>query len=202
MKNVCVYCGSNSGRDPLFTSAARDLATELARRGHTLIYGGGNVGLMGVLANTMLANGGRVIGVIPHQLAALELAHECLTELHVVADMHERKAKMAALADVVVALPGGLGTMEELFEAMTWTQLGIHAKPCGLVNANGYYNHLMAFLETTVEEQFVRATHRDMLLVDADVAVLLDKLSAATVPVDPKWISDIPRNGDRTPEGQ
>jgi uncharacterized protein (TIGR00730 family) len=197
MKNVCVYCGSNSGRDPQFMAAAQALAVELAKRGHTLIYGGGNVGLMGVLANTMLANGGQVIGVIPHQLAALELAHECLTELHVVADMHERKAKMADLADAVIALPGGLGTMEELFEAMTWSQLGIHSKPCGLVNTNGYYDHLMSFLETTVEEQFVRAIHKDMLLVDADVSVLLDRLSESRVPVDPKWISEIPRNGNR-----
>lgn len=202
MNNVCVYCGSNSGRDPRYASAARDLATELARRGHTLIYGGGNVGLMGVMANTMLANGGRVIGVIPHRLAELELAHECLSELHIVEDMHQRKAKMAELADAVVALPGGLGTMEELFEAMTWTQLGIHAKPCGLVNTNGYYNHLMSFLDTAVEEQFLRAVHRDMLLVEADVAVLLDKLSAARVPADPKWISNIPRNGDRMADSQ
>ena len=197
MKNVCVYCGSNSGRDPQFMAAAQALAVELAKRGHTLIYGGGNVGLMGVLANTMLANGGRVIGVIPHQLAALELAHECLTELHVVADMHERKAKMADLADAVIALPGGLGTMEELFEAMTWSQLGIHSKPCGLVNTNGYYDLLVSFLETTVEEQFVRAIHKDMLLVDADVSVLLDRLSESRVPVDPKWISEIPRNGNK-----
>jgi len=200
MNNVCVYCGSNSGRDPHFTTIARDLATELARRGHTLIYGGGNVGLMGVLANTMLANGGRVIGVIPHQLAALELAHECLSELHVVADMHERKAKMAELADAVVALPGGMGTMEELFEALTWSQLGIHSKPCGLLNANGYYDHLMSFLDTTVEQEFVRAIHRDMLQVDSDVAVLLDKLSEIRVPVDSKWISEIPRNGTRASE--
>ena len=202
MKNVCVYCGSNSGRNPLYTSTARDFASELARRSHTLIYGGGNVGLMGVMANTMLANGGRVIGVIPHQLAALELAHEGLTELHVVADMHERKAKMAELADAVVALPGGLGTMEELFEAMTWTQLGIHSKPCGLVNINGYYDHLMSFLDTMVEEQFVRAVHRDMLLVEADVKVLLDKLAAAEVPADTKWIADIPRNGNRASSKQ
>ncbi len=193
---------SNSGRNPLFTAAARDLGTELARRGHTLIYGGGNVGLMGVIANTMLASGGRVIGVIPHQLAALELAHECLTELHVVSDMHERKAKMAELADAVVALPGGLGTMEELFEAMTWTQLGIHSKPCGLVNTNGYYDHLISFLDTTVEEQFVRAAHREMLVVDEEVTTLLDKLASVRVPVDPKWISDIPRNGDRMPDSR
>jgi len=174
----------------------------LARRGYTLIYGGGNVGLMGVMANTMLANGGKVIGVIPHQLAALELAHEGLTELHIVADMHERKAKMAALADAVIALPGGLGTMEELFEAMTWTQLGIHAKPCGLVNANGYYDHLVSFLDKTVEEQFVRAAHRKMLLVDADVAQLLDRLATAQVPAERKWISDVPRAGSGAAESR
>jgi len=196
MKNICVYCGSNSGRNPMYTDAAQNLATELAKRGHTLVYGGGNVGLMGVMANTMLASGGRAIGVIPHQLAALELAHECLTELHVVADMHERKAKMAGLADAVIALPGGMGTMEELFEAITWAQLGIHAKPCGLININGYYDHLMAFLDTAVEEQFVRGVHRNMLVVESDAATLLDKLGETEVPTDRKWITDIPRNSN------
>jgi uncharacterized protein (TIGR00730 family) len=194
VNNVCVYCGSNSGRDPLYTSAAQNLATELASRGHTLIYGGGNVGLMGVMANTMLANGGRAIGVIPHQLAALELAHEGLTDLHVVSNMHERKAKMAELADAVIALPGGMGTMEEMFEALTWTQLGIHAKPCGLVNTGGYYDHLLAFLDTAVEQQFVRAVHRNMLQIDDNAANLLDKLASVTVPADRKWITDLERN--------
>ena len=188
MNNVCVYCGSNSGRDPLYTSKARDLATELARRGHTLIYGGGNVGLMGVLANTMLANGGRVIGVIPHQLAALELAHECLTELHVVADMHERKAKMAELSDGFIALPGGWGTIEEIFEMLTWAQLGFHEKPCGLLNVAAYYDPLFAFLENAIEQQFVKEAYRPMIMMDEAPAVLLDRFDHYRAPKVRKWI--------------
>jgi hypothetical protein len=144
-----------------------------------------------VLANTALAAGGKVIGVIPRQLARLELAHEGVTELYVVADMHERKAMMANLADAVVALPGGMGTMEELFEALTWSQLGIHTKPCGLVNTRGYYDQLIAFLDTMVENHFVRDVHRNMLQVDGNPAALLDKLATARAPVDPKWISEL-----------
>jgi len=185
--SIAVYCGSNNGRDPMYMETARALAESMVRQDITLVYGGGNIGLMGVMANTMLANGGKAIGVIPHKLADLELAHEGLTELHLVETMHQRKALMAERADAVIALPGGLGTMEELFEAMTWTQLGYHALPCGLVNVDGYYDALLAFIDHMVEEHFVRPMHRDLLRVSASPDELIGELKRVDLSLASKW---------------
>lgn len=188
MRRICVYCGSNAGRRPAYAAAARAVATAAARRGLGLVYGGGNVGLMGIAADAALAAGGEVIGVIPEQLADLELAHQGLTELHVVPSMHERKALMARLADAFVALPGGYGTFEELLEALTWTQLGLHAKPCGLLNVEGYYDPLVAQLERATADGFLRTDHASILIADADVDALLDRLASARLPDVPKWL--------------
>ncbi len=190
LTSIVVYCGSNMGKLEDYRRAATELATHLLERQITLVYGGGNVGLMGVMANTVLAGGGQVIGVIPYKLAELELAHECLSELHVVEDMHQRKAKMASLADGVIALPGGLGTMEELFEALTWTQLGFHSKPCGVLNVNDYYNHLLGFMDHMVEQQFVRKVHRDLLSVSEDPEQLVDQMAAMDIPDAGKWLDE------------
>jgi len=188
INSIAVYCGSNNGRDPAYMEAARALAESMARQNLTLVYGGGNIGLMGVMANTMLVNGGKAIGVIPHKLADLELAHEGLTELHLVETMHQRKAMMAELADAVIALPGGLGTMEELFEAMTWTQLGYHAKPCGLVNTDGYYDALLHFMDHMVKEHFVRHVHRELLRVNHSPVELIEQLKTVDLSQASKWV--------------
>ena len=188
INSIAVYCGSNNGRDPAYMEAARALAESMARQNLTLVYGGGNIGLMGVMANTMLVNGGKAIGVIPHKLADLELAHEGLTELHLVETMHQRKAMMAELADAVIALPGGLGTMEELFEAMTWTQLGYHAKPCGLVNTDGYYDALLQFMDHMVKEHFVRHVHRELLRVNHSPVELIEQLKTVDLSQASKWV--------------
>lgn len=174
MQSLCVFCGSSTGRRPAYAAAARELASQLARQDLTLVYGGGNIGLMGVLADAMLAAGGRVIGVIPQGLVVREVAHHGLTELHVVGSMHERKARMAELSDAFLALPGGIGTLEELCEVLTWGQLGIHAKPIGLLNVDGYFGPLIALLDHAVAEGFMQADHRRMLLADTHVAALLD----------------------------
>ncbi len=155
IKKICVYCGSSPGKNPAFSHAANRLARVMCERGIGLVYGGAAVGVMGVVANAVLAAGGEAIGVIPRSLAVKEVAHSNLTELHVVASMHERKAMMAELADGFVALPGGWGTLEEIFEILTWAQLGFHEKPCGLLNIDGYYDHLIRFLENAFEQQFV-----------------------------------------------
>lgn len=178
MKRICVFCGSATGRQSAYADAARALAGELARRGLGLVYGGGSVGLMGVLADAILAASGEAIGVLPRGLASKELAHAGLTQLHVVSSMHERKALMASLADGFVALPGGLGTMEELVEILTWAQLGIHRKPVGLVNVGGYWNGLLGLLRHAAGEGFVRPEFQGLLLTDADPAALLDQLAA------------------------
>jgi uncharacterized protein (TIGR00730 family) len=179
IRRVCVYCGSRSGNHPRFADAARGLARALARRGQDLVYGGGKVGLMGTVADTALAEGRRVFGVLPKSLFDAEVAHDGLTELIGVDTMHERKAKMVELADAFVALPGGFGTLEETFEALTWTQLGIHRKPVGLLDVDGYFDRLLAFLDATVEHGFVRPQNRDHLLVDTDPGRLLDRLGDA-----------------------
>jgi uncharacterized protein (TIGR00730 family) len=176
IRSVCVFCGSNAGNDPRFASAARELGALLAREGIALVYGGGHVGLMGVLADAVLANGGKAIGVIPRALWDREVGHRGLTELHIVETMHERKAMMASLADAFVALPGGLGTLEEIFEVWTWAQLGIHAKPVGFLNVEGFYGSLLEFLDRGVDAGFIRAQHRAVAIVDADPAVLLQRL--------------------------
>ena len=188
MRRVCVYCGANRGRDPAYAEAARAMGRALAQRGIELVTGGGRVGLMGVIADATLEAGGRVTGVIPQALMNKELGHAGLTDLIVTASMHERKAKMAELSDGFVAMPGGLGTYEELFEIWTWAQLGWHHKPCGLLNAAGFYDKLVAFLDGASEAQFLKTEHRAMLVVDADPDRLLDRFAAYTPPVVTKWI--------------
>ena len=188
MRSVCVFCGSNSGADPAYLALARRVGELLAARGLALVYGGGGIGLMGVVADAVLAAGGHVIGVIPEALAAREVAHRGLPDLRVVGSMHERKALMAELADGFIALPGGLGTLEELFEIVTWAQLGLHAKPCGLVNAGGYYDHLITFLDHTVAMRFVRPEHRTLILVEPDPAVLLERFAHFVAPKLEQWI--------------
>jgi len=185
---LCVFCGSSPGRDPAFLAAARAFGAMLARERITLVYGGGHVGLMGVLADASLQAGGRVVGVIPQALWDREVGHGGLTELHVVGTMHERKAKMAELADAFVALPGGLGTLEEIFEVWTWGQLGIHRKPCGFLDVNGYYAPLLAFLDAAVESGLIRPQHRAMAVVDTDGESLLRRLAEYEPPRVEKWV--------------
>jgi uncharacterized protein (TIGR00730 family) len=183
-----VFCGSNHGSRPTYADAARDLGALLAEDGIALVYGGGRVGLMGVIADAVLERGGDVIGVIPHALDTKELAHDGLTEMHVVETMHERKALMADLADGFISLPGGLGTFDETFEILTWAQLGIHAKPCGLLNVGGYFDELIGFLDHAVEERFIKPQHRDLTLVERDPRRLLERMRAYRSPVTDKWI--------------
>jgi uncharacterized protein (TIGR00730 family) len=178
VKSLCVYCGSCAGLSPAYAQAAVQCGNALAARGITLVYGGGNIGLMGIMADAVLAAGGRVIGVIPHALVQRELAHHGLTELHTVHTMHERKQKMADLSDAFLALPGGFGTMDELFEILTWLQLGIHTKPVGLLNTAGFYTRLLDFLNHMREQQFLRNGQSDLLLVEDRLELLLDRMTA------------------------
>ncbi|SFQ19411.1 hypothetical protein SAMN05421810_105123 [Amycolatopsis arida] len=177
MRRICVFCGSADGRGTGYVEAAAALGGLLAKRGIGLVYGGASVGTMSVVADAALAAGGEVYGVIPRQLVEWEVAHHGLTELRVVADMHERKATMAALSDAFLALPGGAGTLEELFEVWTWATLGLHRKPIGLVDVDGYYRGLVAFVDHMVTEGFLRPENRDLIAVDPDPAVLLDKFT-------------------------
>jgi uncharacterized protein (TIGR00730 family) len=188
MKRLCVYCGSNPGRLRDYRDAAGDLGRELVRRGLGLVYGGASVGVMGAVANAVLEAGGEAIGVIPHGLATREVAHPGLDELYVVDSMHERKARMAELSDGFIALPGGWGTIEELFEMLTWAQLGMHEKPCGLLNIAGYFDHLGAFLAHAMDQQFVRAECGSMIMMEASSAPLLDRFAAYRAPRIRKWI--------------
>ena len=190
---VCVFCGSSAGNRPGYREAALALGRTLAERGAELVYGGSKVGLMGAVADAALAAGGRVIGIIPTSLRDKEIAHEGLTELYVVGSMHERKAMMADMSSGFIALPGGIGTLEELFEIWTWAQLGYHRKPVGLLDIEGYYRPLLAFLDSTVEEGFVRPEHRAMAIVETDPARLLDRFAAYEPPSVTKWI----RAGER-----
>ena len=188
LRRICVFCGSNPGVRPAYGEAAAALAGVLADRGIGLVYGGGAVGLMGRVADAMLARGGEVTGVIPQALVDREIGHDGVTELRVVGTMHERKALMAELSDGFVALPGGIGTLEELFEVWTWAQLGLHAKPCGVLDVGGFYTGLTGFLDHATAEGFVRAPHRAALLSDTDPAALLDALAAWTPPAGVgKW---------------
>lgn len=189
MKKICVYCGSSPGRRPEYTAAARFLAEELLTRKIGLVYGGASVGIMGEIANTVLKGGGEVVGIMPQTLVDREVSHPGLTEFIIVKSMHERKAMMADLSDGFIALPGGLGTIEELFEVLTWSQLGFHKKPCGLLNASGYYDHLSAFLDHTVVEGFVKNAHRSMLIVEKDPVKLLDRFTDYDPPLVNKWIN-------------
>ncbi len=188
MKRICVYCGSNPGASPAYAAAARSLGRELALRGLGLVYGGASVGVMGAVADAVLAEGGEVIGVIPHFFAVKEVAHPGLDELLVVDSMHERKARMAELSDGFVALPGGWGTLEEIFEVLTWAQLGLHEKPCGLLNVGGYFDDLDRFLERAVAEAFVRPEYRPMIMLDDAPGSLLDRFAAYRAPRVKKWI--------------
>ena len=178
MKRICVFCGSSPGNDPRYLEAARSMGRLLAGRGLGLVYGGGSVGLMGAVADAALAAGGEAIGVIPRVLQVRELAHRSLTTLHVVGSMHERKALMAELSDGFVALPGGMGTLEELSEVLTWAQLGIHARPVGLLDVAGYYRPLATFFDQAVTAGFLRPAHRRLLLVGEEPGPLLDDLAA------------------------
>lgn len=188
MKSICVYCGSASGGSAEYLEMARALGQELVRRELKLIYGGASIGLMGEVANTVLAEGGEVTGVLPRNLFRREVPHEGLTELIQVDSMHERKARMATLADGFVALPGGLGTLEELFEILTWAQLGLHDKPCGILDVKGYYNRLGDFLDNCAAEGFIRQQHRSMLLFSDRPDQLLDKFGDYQAPGLQKWI--------------
>ena len=188
IKNICVYCGSSPGKNPAYLRAANRLAESLCERGIGLVYGGAAIGVMGAVANAVLEGGGQAIGVIPRSLAVKEVAHDSLTELHVVASMHERKAMMAELADGFIALPGGWGTLEEIFEILTWAQLGMHEKPCGLLNAASYYDHLFAFLDHAVEQKFVKEEFRPMIMMDHEPARLLDRFDDYRAPRVKKWI--------------
>ena len=191
IERVCVFCGSSEGRRPIYREAARALGVALARRGAELVFGGGRVGLMGVLADAVLAAGGRAIGVIPEALVAKELAHRGLTELRVVDSMHQRKALMADLSDAFVALPGGFGTLEEYCEALTWAQLGLHAKPCGLLNVAGFYDALLELFDHAVSEQFVSGPHRSLVLVEEDPQRLLGLLAGYRPAHMEKWIDGL-----------
>jgi len=188
LTSLCVYCGSSRGRIDDYGTAARALARAMVDRGLRLVYGGASVGIMGAVADAVLHLGGEAVGVIPESLMRKELAHAGLTELHVTPSMHARKTLMAELADGFVALPGGIGTFEEIFEVWTWAQLGFHGKPCGLLNVAGYYDGLVAFLDHATREQFVRPDQRQMLVVEADPAVLLDRFASYAPPALPKWV--------------
>ena len=187
MKRLCVFCGSSPGSSPDYADAARLLAETLVRQDLSLVFGGSSKGIMGVLADRMQALGGDVIGVIPQSLKDKEVAHEGLTDLRVVDSMHDRKSLMAVLSDGFIAMPGGVGTLEEIIEMLTWAQLQFHEKPCGLLNTNGYFNQLLAFLDHAVDEGFVRQAHRDMLCVDSDPGLLLEKFRRYDAPVVEKW---------------
>ncbi len=188
MKRVCVFCGSSRGRNGRYAEVARQVGRALARRGVGLVYGGSAIGLMGDVADAALQAGGEVIGVIPRALQLREIAHQGLTELEVVGSMHERKARMAELAEGFVALPGGMGTLEELTEVLTWAQLGLHARPCGLLDVDGYYQPLIAFLDHAVVEGFLRPEHRRILHVATDPDALLDQFLAYRPPEVQRWV--------------
>ncbi|MCE0916561.1 TIGR00730 family Rossman fold protein [Pseudomonas sp. NMI760_13] len=192
VRSVCVFCGASIGANPAYREAAIALGQAIARRGLTLVYGGGAVGLMGTVADAALAAGGEVIGIIPQSLMNAEIGHKGLTRLEVVDGMHARKARMAELSDAFIALPGGLGTLEELFEVWTWGQLGYHAKPLGLLDVNGFYEKLGGFLDQIVEEGFVRPQHRAMLLLGQQPEALLEGMDRFESPVLPKWVDKQP----------
>ncbi|HYG67434.1 MAG TPA: TIGR00730 family Rossman fold protein [Anaeromyxobacteraceae bacterium] len=188
MRRICVFCGANPGRDPAYAEAARQVGRAIAERGLGLVYGGGSVGIMGMVADAALGAGGEVVGVIPRALELRELAHRGLTTLEVVGSMHERKARMAELSDAFVALPGGMGTLEELAEVLTWGQLGLHARPCGLLDVRGYFRPLIAFFDTAVEHGFLHPEHRGMIHVDDDIGRLIERFDAYRPPAVPRWL--------------
>ncbi len=189
MQRIGVYCGSSSGRDPQYRLAAAQFGRLLAERGFALVFGGGKVGMMGAVANAALAAGGEVIGVIPEFLATKELLHPDVPDMRCVADMHTRKALIAELSDAFVALPGGLGTLDELFETLTWSQLGLHAKPVGLLNVDGYFDPLIEFVDRSVRDGFCLPDHRELFFAEPDPATLLDRLPHVHPPRQPKWLT-------------
>ncbi|MFB6170859.1 MAG: TIGR00730 family Rossman fold protein [Haloarculaceae archaeon] len=188
MERICVYCGSRPGADPAYVAAAEALGRELAARDLGLVFGGGSVGMMGAVADSVLAAGGEAVGVIPEALEVREVAHQGVTDLRVVDSMHTRKETMVELSDGFVALPGGLGTLEELMEILTWAQLGIHDDPCGIANVEGYYDGLVVFLDHAVEEGFVETEHRKLALVEDDPVALLDRFETYEPPVVERWL--------------
>jgi hypothetical protein len=190
MKRITVFCGSSMGKDPIFRDGALELGKVLAQNEIELVYGGAKIGIMGTVANSILENKGRAIGVLPHFLGSKEVAHDSLTELIMVDSMHERKTKMNALCEGVIALPGGFGTLEELFEMLTWAQLGLHQKPIGLLNINGYFNHLLAFIRNLLDQGFIKEMHLGMLLVDTDAAGLIEQMKKYKAPDIPKFIKE------------
>ena len=189
MNSICVFCGSSPGNDPAYAEAAQRLGRTLAERGTTLVYGGGHVGLMGVVADSALGAGGDVIGVMPRSLVDREIGHKGLTKLHVVGSMHERKALMSELSEGFVALPGGNGTLEEFFEVLTWAQLGEHGKPCGLLNVAGYYDPLLKVFDQMVERAFLKDEHRKLVLVEEASSALLERFEGYEPPKTVKWIA-------------
>jgi uncharacterized protein (TIGR00730 family) len=188
IKRIVVYCGANVGNNPAYKEAAVAVGRTLAEQGIGLVYGGGGVGLMGVVADAALAAGGEVIGVIPEALKALEVEHKGLTDLHVVPDMHSRKAMMLGLADAVIAMPGGFGTMDELFEALTWSQLDYHRKLCGVLNVAGYYDHLLAWIAHSVDVGLVKPANLGLIVSGVTVDEVLDGLRSKPFPLDKKWM--------------
>lgn len=188
MRSLCVFCGSHAGHDPAYEAAARALGETLAEAGIELVYGGGHVGLMGVVANAALAAGGEVVGVMPRALVEREISHTGLTQLHVVSSMHERKAMMSDLSEGFIALPGGTGTLEEFFEVLTWAQLGEHEKPCGLLDVAGYYAPLLDLFDHMVERGFLSTKHRAMVLVETKPEALLERFERYQPPDTAKWI--------------
>jgi len=188
MNAICVFCGSSPGNDPAYAEAARSLGRTLAERATTLVYGGGHVGLMGVVADAALGAGGEVVGVMPKSLVEREIGHTGLTKLHVVRSMHERKALMSELSEGFIALPGGNGTLEEFFEVLTWAQLGEHGKPCGLLNVAGYYDPLLTVFDQMVDRAFLKVEHRELVLVEKAPSALLERFEGYEPPKTVKWI--------------
>jgi len=188
IKRVVVYCGANVGNNPAYKAAAEEVGRTLAEQGIGLVYGGGGVGLMGVVADAALAAGGEVIGVIPEALKALEVEHKNLSSMHVVPDMHSRKAMMLGLADAVIAMPGGFGTLDELFEALTWSQLDYHRKLCGILNVAGYYDHLLAWVKHSVDSGLVKAVNMELIVAADNIADVLHGLRTKDFPLSQKWM--------------
>lgn len=190
MKKITVFCGSSFGTDPIYQTKATELGVALAKRDIQLVYGGANVGLMGAVADGALSEGGKVIGVLPHFLQTKEIAHEGLTELILVESMHARKTKMNDISDDAIALPGGFGTLEELFEILTWAQLGLHKKPVAILNVDGFYDSLNSFIDVMVEKGFLKSANKAMLLVSDSIDDLLTQMSEYKAPEVRKWISN------------
>ena len=192
MKSICIFCGSNPGKGGIYADATRATVHAIAAAGMNIVFGGGKVGLMGVVAETAIASGVHVIGVSPRRLLEHEVMHEGLSELHIVESMHERKVAMSKMSDAFIVLPGGMGTFDEMFEIITLNQLGVQHKACGLLNVAGFYDPLLVFLDHAVEQHFVRAEHRDMIVVDVDPVRLIQRLKAWTMPDVSKWMDRKP----------